>query len=76
MDQPHEEVHEVEENTHAEPSIINGKRHITEADRLRLDATENIGAPNSKRRQRKSLNRFTGYMALMRKCIVTEPSSF
>ena len=42
-----------------------------EADRLRLDATENVGDTNSLRRQRQSLDRFTGYMALMRKCIVT-----
>ena len=38
VDQPHEEVHGVEENTHAEPSIRNGKTHTMEADRLRLDA--------------------------------------
>ena len=47
-----------------------------EVDRLRLDATENLGAPTSQRRQRKSPARFTGYMALMSKCIVIEPSSF
>ena len=29
VDQPHEEVHGVEENTHAEPSIINGRRCTT-----------------------------------------------
>ena len=43
VDQPHEEVHGVEEITHAEPSIRNGRRHTTEADRLRLDAVENVG---------------------------------
>ena len=47
-----------------------------EADRLRLDATENVGAPTSLPRQRKSPDKFTGYMSLMRKCIVTKPSSF
>ena len=52
VDQPHEEVHGVEENTNAEPSIRNGRRRTTEADRLRLDATENVGAPTSQRRQR------------------------
>ena len=37
VDQPHEEVHGVEENTHAKPSIRNGRRCTMEADRLRLD---------------------------------------
>jgi hypothetical protein len=47
VDQPHEEVHRVEETTQVEPSIRNGRKRTTEADRLRLDATENIGAPIS-----------------------------
>ena len=64
------------ENTHAEPSTIHGRRRTTEADRLRLDEAEHVGSPTSLRRQRQSLDRFTGYMALMTKCIVTEPSSF
>jgi hypothetical protein len=76
VDQPHEEVHGVEETTQAEPSIRNGRNHTTEADRLRLDVAQNVGAPTSERKQRQSLDRFVGYMALMRKCIVTEPSSF
>ena len=52
VDQPHEEVHGVEENTHAEPSIKNGRRPTREVDRMRLDAAENVGAPTSQRRQR------------------------
>ena len=64
------------ENTHAEPSTRNGRRRIMEADRLRLDATEHVGAPTSLCRWRQSLDWFTGYMALMSKCIVTKPSSF
>ena len=32
--------------------------------------------PTSLRRQRQSPDMFTGYMALMRKCIVIEPSFF
>ena len=71
VEQPHEEDHGVVENTHAEPSIRNGRRHTTEADRLRLDVAENVGAPTSQCRERQSPDRFTGYMALMRKCIVT-----
>ena len=51
MDHPHEEVHGVEENTHAEPSIRNGRRHTMEADRLRLDFVENVGAPTSECKQ-------------------------
>ena len=56
VDQPHEEVHGVEENTHANTSIRNGRRHTTEADRLRLDAAQNVGAPTSQCRQRQYLD--------------------
>jgi hypothetical protein len=45
VDQPHEEVHRVEETTQAEPSIRNGRKRTTEAERLRLDARQNVGAP-------------------------------
>jgi hypothetical protein len=76
VDQPHEEVHGVEEATHADPFIRNGRKRTMKADRLRLDVAQNVGAPTSQHRQRQSPDRFTGYMALMRKCIVTEPSSF
>jgi hypothetical protein len=76
VDQPHEEVHGVEEATHAEPSIRNGRKCTTEADRLRLDVAQNGGAPTLQGRQRHPPNLFTGYMALMRKCILIEPSSF
>jgi hypothetical protein len=74
VDQPHEEFHRVEETTQAEPSIRNGRKRTTEAERFRLDAVQNI--PISQRRQRQSPDRFVGYMALMSKCIVIEPSSF
>jgi hypothetical protein len=76
VDQPHEEVRGVEEATQAEPSIRNGRKQATKVGRLRLDAAQNVGVPTSQRRQRQSLDRFTGYMALMSKFIVTEPSSF
>jgi hypothetical protein len=76
VDQPQDDIHGVEESTHAEPSIINGRKHTTEDDRLRLDVAQNVGAPTSQRRQRQAPDRFTGYMALMRKCFVTEPYSF
>jgi hypothetical protein len=66
----------VEETNHADPSIINFRNHTKKDDRLRLDVAQNVGAPTSHRRQRQSTDRFTRYMDLMRKCIVTEPSSF
>jgi hypothetical protein len=47
VDQPHEEVHGVEETTQADPSIRNGRKHTMEADRLRLDVAQNVGAPTS-----------------------------
>jgi hypothetical protein len=50
VDQPHEEVHGVEETTQEEPSIRNGRKSTTEAERLRLDVVQNVGAPNSQRR--------------------------
>jgi hypothetical protein len=74
--QPHEEVHGVEKTTQAKPSIINGRKRTTEVDRLRLDDAQNVGAPISQGRQIQSPDRFARYMALMSKCIVTEPSSF
>jgi hypothetical protein len=76
VDRPHEEVHGMEEATHAEPSIGNGRKRSMEVDRLGLDAAQNVGAPTSQRRQRQSPDQFTGYMTLMSKCIVTGPSSF
>ena len=50
VEQPHAKYHGVAENTHAKPSIINGRRHSIETNRLRLDATENVGAPISHHR--------------------------
>ena len=63
VDQPHG----VEETTQAEPSIRNGRKHTMEADRLRLDVAQNVGAPTSQRRQRQSPDRCTRYLALKRK---------
>ena len=47
VEQPHAEDHGVVENTLVEPSNKNGRRCTTEADRLRLDALEHVGAPTS-----------------------------
>ena len=35
-----------------------------------------MGEPSSQRRQRRSPDRYTGYMALVGECVETEPSSF
>ena len=75
VDQPQEEVQEVEETTHAAPTI-RGRMRTTEAERLARDAEKVVGPPTAQRRQRQSPDRYTGYMALMSKCIMTEPSSF
>ena len=45
VDQPQEEIHGVEESTHAEPNIIQGRKHTTEGERLKLDAAQNVGVP-------------------------------
>ena len=55
---------------------IDGYKCTREATRLLEDARENVGAPSSQRRQRRSPERYTGYMALARDCVETEPSSF
>ena len=49
---------------------------MTEAEQLARDAEKVVGPPTAQRRQRQSPDRYTGYMALMSKCVVTEPSSF
>ena len=66
----------MEESTHTEPNIRTSIKHTTEVERLKLDVAHNVGVPTSQHKQRKSPDRFTGYMALMSKCIVTKPSSF
>ena len=52
VDQPQEEVHGVEESTHIDPNIRTGRRHTTEAKRLKLHVAQNVGAPTSHHRQR------------------------
>ena len=46
VDQPHEEVHGVEETTHAAPTI-RGRKRTTVAERLAEDAERIVGAPTS-----------------------------
>ena len=52
VDQPHEEIHGVEESTHAEPNIRQGRKRTTEAERQKVDAAQNVGVPTSQCRQR------------------------
>ena len=54
VDQPQEEIHGVEESTHAKPNIRQGRKRTTEAERLKLDAAQNVGVPTSQHRQRQS----------------------
>ncbi len=65
----------METSTHVETSR-DGSKRSREADKLMLDARENVGQPSSQRRQRRLPERYTGYMALVGECVDTEPSSF
>ena len=47
VDQPQEEVHGVDESTHAESNIRIGRRCTTEAKRLKLDVAQKVGFPTS-----------------------------
>ena len=64
------------ETSTQEDSSKEGRKCTREADGLLDDAQENVGAPSSQRRQRRSPERYTGYMELMGACVVIEPSSF
>ena len=48
-DEPHDEVHGVEETTHAVPTIRGRKRTI-EAEQLAQDAEKVVGPPTTQRR--------------------------
>lgn len=53
-----------------------GRKITKEAKRLVQDAMENVGAPPNLHRQRRSPERYTGYMDLMTRLVGTDPSSF
>eukprot|EP00253_Pinus_taeda_P015776 PITA_15776 len=74
-EQPHAEDPGVETSTHAESSR-DGRKHSREANRLMMDARENAIHLSSQRRQRRSPERYTGYMALVGECAESKPSSF
>ena len=42
VDQPQEDIHGVEESTHANPNIRQGRKHTREVERLKLDAAQNV----------------------------------
>jgi len=65
----------VEAPTHVETSR-DGRKCTREVEILIHDARENVGEPTSERNQRKSLDQYTGYMALMSETIDIDPSSF
>ena len=70
------EDHGVAEKTHADPSTKNGRSRTMEVDRLVQDVMENLGAPSNLHKQRRSPERYTGYMALMIEMVETEPYYF
>ena len=75
LEQLHAEVPRVETSTQVESSR-DGRKRTREADILLEDVRENVGAPSSQCRQRRSLERYIRYMALVGECVETEPSSF
>ena len=50
VDQPQEDIHGVEEATHAKPNIRQGRKRTIEAERLKVDAAQNVGVPTSQHR--------------------------
>lgn len=75
VDQPHAKDPVVETTTPGESSR-DGHKHSREADKLMLDARENLWKPSSQFKQRRSPKRYTRYVALFGECVATEPSSF
>ena len=56
--------------------LTDGRNHTREVDKLLLDVRDNTRAQTSQHRQRRSLERYNGYMALMSEGIEIEPSYF
>eukprot|EP00253_Pinus_taeda_P004358 PITA_04358 len=73
--QRYTKVPEVETSTQVESSR-DGRKCSREADRLLIDARENVEEPSSQYRQRRSPDRYTSYMALIGECVEIEPYSF
>jgi len=75
VEKPQIEEQRVDTFTQVEPSI-KGRKRTKEADILAYDARVNVGAPSNLRRQRRSPERYPGYMDLMTELIEIEPSYF
>jgi len=75
VEKPHAEDLGVETSTKVESSR-DGRKHTREVEMLLHDAWDNVEAPRSQRRQRRSPKRYIGYMAFMSGCVEIEPSSF
>jgi len=75
VEQSHAEDPGVETSTQ-EKSSRDGRKCTREAKNLLHDVRENVGAPTSQCKQRRSPERDTKYMALMSRCVETKPSSF
>ena len=53
-----------------------GRKRTGEVDQLVRDARENVQALSNLHRQRRSLERYIGYMAIAGECVKIEPCSF
>ena len=65
----------MESSTHVDTSKY-GRNHTREGDRWMHAAREIVGAPTSRHREKRSPDRYIGYMALMTELVETKPSSF
>ena len=74
VEQPQVEEQRVVETTHAKPSTRYGRKCARHANIFSIDARDNVGAPTSQCRQRRSLEWYTVYMAFMREGIEIKPS--
>ena len=75
MEKPQVEEKRMGKTTQAKPSR-EGRKRTREAERLVQDAWENVGAPLNQLGQRRSLDQYNSYMALMTKLVETKSSSF
>ena len=75
MEQPQVEEQKVEKTNQVEQSK-EGRKRTRGVERLVKDARENVGAPSNQHMQRRSLDQYTGYMAIMIELVESKPSSF
>lgn len=75
MEEPHAEELGEETSTQVESSR-EGIKRTNKADRLLDDGRDNVAPTTSQHRHKRSPGRYIGYMNLMGKCVVKNPSSF